>query len=675
MAAPRETGPDQELRSADAPPAYDALPSEDPDPGQRPGADCEPLVGEDAARKEGKSVRIVGSSKESDVKPSYTCKPRSDENSTTLTNNAKNGSNHKRDENGSLKSKSAKEIESEESPKPLSSKKGTKKVHKKPESFMEHLVHELRPNRNLLLLKLLTFFFYGGMYTGTSFFTLHMKQLGITIQEIAVITFVLPIPAIIGPVVSGMIADWLSRFKLVLVGNAVLTIICGLCLTLTPTHTPQVVQLPPLNHSMMLINPNSSCVERAAVQQWSCDYSCAGDSSLSTAESLSLACDSINSTYEDASCFVRTSEDSEDCGHEVLLNTSQVEHPTGSDFAQCRLSCEPVVESVAFTNSRTFWIYFFIRFLVTFFMNAAFSLMDTSIVAVLRRRGGDYGKQRLMAMMSLATVPFFSSLIIQEFVTDTEPANYHIAYYVMAGFLLFSLGIMYFINLELEKTEEKEESHFWTDVKKLLKNKNIVIFQLIMFLLGANWGFLESYLFVFLQSLNAPPYLMGLTLTFGCVTGIPMLLVADKVIRALGRDRIFFIGFMAYTVRMFGYSFITNPWHCFIFESLEVFTYQIMWVAAVTSFTILAPPSLLGTMAGITGAVHYNVGRGGGTFLGGFLMGSIGIVWTFRSFGIASFVFAVFYWLWQRKHDTFAPQSPTKTEPTEKEREELEQFI
>ncbi len=51
-----------------------------------------------------------------------------------------------------------------------------------------------------------------------------------------------------------------------------------------------------------------------------------------------------------------------------------------------------------------------------------------------------------------------------------------------------------------------------------------------------------------------------------------------------------------------------SPWWCFPFEAMEAFTYHLMWVAAATYVTILSPPSLLATMTGIMGALHFSVG-------------------------------------------------------------------
>ena len=48
-------------------------------------------------------------------------------------------------------------------------------------------------------------------------------------------------------------------------------------------------------------------------------------------------------------------------------------------------------------------------------------------------------------------------------------------------------------------------------------------------------------------------------------------------------------------------------------------------------------------------ANYISPGRGAGTLIGGFLISSIGIVWTFRFFGITSLVFAFLYLLLSKK--------------------------
>lgn len=62
----------------------------------------------------------------------------------------------------------------------------------------------------------------------------------------------------------------------------------------------------------------------------------------------------------------------------------------------------------------------------------------------------------------------------------------------------------------LQVDSEKGKSHsFFRDMTELFKRVDVDVFLFVIFLLGANWGFLENYLFVFLNSLKAPTYLLG----------------------------------------------------------------------------------------------------------------------------------------------------------------------
>ena len=47
------------------------------------------------------------------------------------------------------------------------------------------------------------------------------------------------------------------------------------------------------------------------------------------------------------------------------------------------------------------------------------------------------------------------------------------------------------------------------------------MFLLVVAILGAMWGFLESFLFVFLKELNAPTYMLGKKTSMLQILAIP----------------------------------------------------------------------------------------------------------------------------------------------------------
>ena len=57
--------------------------------------------------------------------------------------------------------------------------------------------------------------------------------------------------------------------------------------------------------------------------------------------------------------------------------------------------------------------------------------------------------------------------------------------------------------------ERIEGANLATGIKRLVGLIDVDVFILMMLLLGTCWGFIESFLFVFLMELNANSYLLG----------------------------------------------------------------------------------------------------------------------------------------------------------------------
>ena len=54
----------------------------------------------------------------------------------------------------------------------------------------------------------------------------------------------------------------------------------------------------------------------------------------------------------------------------------------------------------------------------------------------------------------------------------------------------------------------------------------------MMFVCGTLYGFVETFLFVFLkEDLHAPMYLLGLTITTGAVVSLPFLYYSDAIVK------------------------------------------------------------------------------------------------------------------------------------------------
>jgi MFS family permease len=88
---------------------------------------------------------------------------------------------------------------------------------------------------------------------------------------------------------------------------------------------------------------------------------------------------------------------------------------------------------------------------------------------------------------------------------------------------------------------------------------------------------------------------------------------------------------------------------------MEALSCHLMWVAAATYCSVLAPKNLLATLIGVLGMAHFSLGRGSGSFVGGFLIGEVGTREAFRIMGLvavaAGILYKIIHHLFLRKYD------------------------
>ena len=74
---------------------------------------------------------------------------------------------------------------------------------------------------------------------------------------------------------------------------------------------------------------------------------------------------------------------------------------------------------------------------------------------------------------------------------------------------------------------------------KLILKPHIFMFLVVFFICGSVWGFLESYLFWFLEDLGSTKLTMGLSLAVGTIAGVPLTIGSAFIIGRLGSQLIF----------------------------------------------------------------------------------------------------------------------------------------
>ena len=78
------------------------------------------------------------------------------------------------------------------------------------------------------------------------------------------------------------------------------------------------------------------------------------------------------------------------------------------------------------------------------------------------------------------------------------------------------------------------------------------------FTVGLLWGYLETFLFWFLEDLGAGHTLMGMSMAVATLTGLPLQFYANFLIKRVGHRGLLTLGLTAMAIRCIGYSFLDN---------------------------------------------------------------------------------------------------------------------
>ena len=179
----------------------------------------------------------------------------------------------------------------------------------------------------------------------------------------------------------------------------------------------------------------------------------------------------------------------------------------------------------------------------------------------------------------------------------------------------------------------------------------------------------ETFLFVFLQDdLGSSTTLCGYTVGVTVLFEIPIFHNSKYLLKEWGHDLLFVISMLAYSVRVFGYTFLTPSTIHWILplEVLHGITFACMWIASVDFSARVAPEEWPTTFQTVLSMTMSCIGGGIGPIIGGVVMEKYGAIAMFRGMGLVISIVTLahlFVWLGLRQgHDAFLRQISSSDE-------------
>jgi len=528
-------------------------------------------------------------------------------------------------------------------------------------------------NKTLLPLKMTLFCFSAGMFAILPYLTIHMKDIGISDIDIALIYTILPFCVFVAPPIVGFFGDRLGSYTRVLQLNVFL---CGLFHTLllaVPKNYNSIVYPTTAatiagSEMTLAFEKCNSTLEFPTLQNLSstdlrlvnCSYSCLINvHEMDACAALAPQCtEAKNGDYVLRSLLPNPVAAGDG---EITIKMEFRPDPCFSDGLNqvlslpegCTLECGVETNLISYCDfvegegrMTTNIVYFIFRMLATMAMANCFVMLDAQTLQMCKveeegGRSGAYGRQVLYMTLAQAIISPLVGLVMDKVKQLTGSTNY-VAAFLLSDLALFAVCIcVLMLKKDIGLPKDKDTAK---GIKLIFRNVSCMIFLFMMFVCGSMYGFVETFLFVFLkEDLGAPIYLLGLTITTGALVSIPFLFYSDIIINKFGQINIIIFALIMYGVRYVGYSFITCAWYAFPFEALEVFTLSLLRVASSKYVREQAPPGTLASLTGLSAGAHYGFGKGIGALLGGVLRDQTNTSTAFRIFGMAAFVFGLVY--------------------------------
>jgi PPP family 3-phenylpropionic acid transporter len=259
-----------------------------------------------------------------------------------------------------------------------------------------------------------------------------------------------------------------------------------------------------------------------------------------------------------------------------------------------------------------------------FFSSPIMPLVDNTTMDLLEGEKKHYGRIRLWGAVGWGiAAPVVGWLI--------EAGS--IAWAFRSYAVIMVLGLLNTLRIPVSG---RIRSTFRQGAQTLLTNPRWLAFLVVAFSGGMALSMISNFLFIFLRSLKADEFLLGLTLTAATLSELPILYFSERLLRRWNVRQLMKVAMLIFAIRAFAYSLIKTPWLALPIQLLHGPTFSLMWFSGVSFADEIAPAGLGATAQGLFSGVMLGIGSAAGAFLGGLLYDYIGIVNMFRVTAIGS---------------------------------------
>ena len=266
---------------------------------------------------------------------------------------------------------------------------------------------------------------------------------------------------------------------------------------------------------------------------------------------------------------------------------------------------------------KTFFYLLIVTVTATLFSCPLITFVDTATIRKLRETDNThkYGNQRMWGSFGWGVVAFTVGAIISTLPLCpgiNNEVNYIPAFYIFAVFLVLALISGWKLKFEddtIEISQESEDgnaavvnlpsrSQRIMDGLKLLKSPVYLSFIVTTFFIGVTMSIIKTFLFWYLKDIGAPQILFSIIAAVNCISEVTVYFFASSLIKKLSHFGVLYVALICYSLRLFYYGLLTNPWFVLAAEPLSGITTAAAWAAMTSYVGMNASPESVTTLQG-----------------------------------------------------------------------------
>ncbi|XP_046451303.1 uncharacterized protein LOC124199517 isoform X3 [Daphnia pulex] len=252
----------------------------------------------------------------------------------------------------------------------------------------------------------------------------------------------------------------------------------------------------------------------------------------------------------------------------------------------------------------TFWTYLLLRSVFEMFISGSATLFDGASLVLVNEVRGDFGFQKMFGFIGIAIFSPISGAMMDHFSTNEKDKNFRPAFFLFAG--LFGIAAVGMLTIDLNFKPPAEK--LVKNVISLLKIVELDVLLAVSFISGMLLSCSGNYLFLFLEEIGATKSLIGLSVTISCLAAIPILLLSETIFRLFSIPNLIVVTLFIYVVRLIGYSYITDPKMCLVYESIEAISGTLTLISQMVYATQLGTTSTVTSIQGLISTVYFGLG-------------------------------------------------------------------